>query len=753
MPAYDETWNIADGLQCFICEAPRLMHSWRQYADHIRHLHRATFPSTRWKHTKFYQLCREDTNAHVREKKRNVNAAAGWREVRCMLLYDNAGRPVEPYQMRDIAPLAKRSRQLAIADAPSDPAFALARPKAKAASDGNIIEALALPAVAVKEVYFTYYKSYEDLPPTAVVGHRSPWPGGKADVDLKEYEDHLQFTLFKKPKSDDFKNLVLYIRRFFHMIEINGRGVTRADNPYDVKVFVQCYFSNIVTRIFALPMMKVVTTYNVKMVSGLRVFIKYLLSRLERDVLTADGASQRPFVGPLRRILETIDEGVKKEVGKAVNVRVKLRQQYDRTRINELPTIEDMKNAVRNAMCVLLQLRRLYAQGSHPVDEGVHYAATVCVIGIIALNTYLGRKREWEHLERDHYLTEIRMNHDWFSTSMHKTFQTYGTLGKWMPPGTRKAMEAYDAFYRDVWHTKYFFNPPNYTGRPINLPTILRAFSNTFFQPSAKDKKPQRLQVNLLRKFFHTELVESDEEKLMNLLKAADPHATLTMRKHYILTGPEHHAKMARRLYTAVMGEPIEWPDENDGQPLESKIVGVQGATKAKILSLVHSEDMAALVQTLNEDDDDEGDCVCVGSSSIGIVIARLAQACWSSRCQLGSSLASGIDVAMYGLELLPGVFFYSEGMHVRSIVAILVRARRRVLSWYRLGPGVRLMRSALIVWLERVGCCHLGSSLTSKFVVGSCVLGLMTAVIVVACQVSACSEHRCHFGSSMSSG
>ena len=66
--------------------------------------------------------------------------------------------------------------------------------------------------------------------------------------------------------------------------------------------------------------------------------------------------------------------------------------------MKHFPSIDAMKEAVRRAMCVLKAVSDKGKEGGQ-LNESEQALATTCIIGILALNGFFGRKYEWEVME------------------------------------------------------------------------------------------------------------------------------------------------------------------------------------------------------------------------------------------------------------------------------------------------------------------------------------------------------------------
>jgi len=629
MPEYTDGTDINSGIQCWVCDGTKtkILREWGQYFEHMCLTHKTDCPMDRWRHTAFYRMGRESINQRVRRPyKRPATDGTVWHRMDCMVLCSMDGTPVVPHQVQPLK--IKKARQLAIADASPAPELTVAHAQPAAAAGGAsrpaaqplplsapaTLVAAELPAVHIKDVYYSYFAdaANEDV-------SRNTWPGGCADVPLTAFADHLQQKRFMNPTSHVYKNHLLYMRRFFHMLIVDDgdTGAVNTDEAaMDPRLFASAFLRDTILIVFALPMMNLKkVTYPDRLVKALCMYLGFMLNCIEIRALVDPTTTMYKYKPMIERLRESLKEGIQKHINKNSKVRKMVRMQIDRLRCEKLPTPREMKDAVHNAMCVLQHLVA-HATTAGETTPKVRQSANVCIVGIVAMNGYLGRKKEWEHLERDQYRTEIAKNKWWITTDKHKTFRVYGTLGKVVFAGTRESMLAYDSLPRGPGQQHYFFAQPNTADVVINVPYLLGAFSKFFF--FAAEQHPT---VNLLRKWFHTSLMDRPEEKLLEVLKAVDPHSNQVMKNHYILKGPKEHAIMAERLYKSVMGDPVPWPIGADGD-LRGRLRGVGDAEADKILQLVEDEQQERLV---NAQIEDAGEALFFFGSSIALRCFRNA--------------------------------------------------------------------------------------------------------------------------------
>ena len=111
----------------------------------------------------------------------------------------------------------------------------------------------------------------------------------------------------------------------------------------------------------------------------------------------------------------------------------------------------------------------------------------------------------------------------------HKTARVYGDLARWLAPGTVQAMQCDACLPRDEIITT-FLVPPTVNSDQVQIPEVLLRFSKKFFP---EDRT--RPTVNLLRKWYHTELLNMTEthDALLRLMQKSDGQSASTGRNHY----------------------------------------------------------------------------------------------------------------------------------------------------------------------------------------------------------------------------
>ena len=176
------------------------------------------------------------------------------------------------------------------------------------------------------------------------------------------------------------------------------------------------------------------------------------------------------------------------------------RRTGDAKKLKNFPTPKELKQAVHDAM---LALQGILASRCNAANftRGEQGTANAAVVGIIFCNGFGGRKLEWESMLASHVTEQLNAGRDHLVCPEHKTSHVYGDLAKWIAPGTIEALKVYLKFPRRS-KIATLLVPCDGTTEFVSVPKALHRFCQLFL---VKDRT--RPTVNLLRKWYHTELV------------------------------------------------------------------------------------------------------------------------------------------------------------------------------------------------------------------------------------------------------
>ena len=225
----------------------------------------------------------------------------------------------------------------------------------------------------------------------------------------------------------------------------------------------------------------------------------------------------------------------------------------------DMPTVEELKQGVGDAMRSLMWLTREYSDRV-VLPRDVQGYANALVVGVIYCNGFGGRCKEWGLLTKEHFMNQTKRERDYVVCSTHKTSHIYGDLAKWLAPGTTQAMLEYLKLPRRDDVTT-FLHPATTDTPVVDVHHALKMFAARVMPANREG-----LTVNLLRKWYHTRLMKMcrTEHDLMERLARFDAHSGVTAARSYILLEPEDDANLAKMLVESVLGKCVPWPEPHD---------------------------------------------------------------------------------------------------------------------------------------------------------------------------------------------
>ena len=409
-----------------------------------------------------------------------------------------------------------------------------------------------LPRVGIKQEY------EERKPPTVAEpgGRTGAWPCSMRNFQIA-IPNFLNWLKDERSTKDScVRDHARSIARVLHMLKVEGLDVQHAAE--DVRLWVAMYMSNTHAAMFRLDLLQPTYTWTKKIMEAVRLFIEFLKQGTQKRSLLEDDPLLVKYSAALDQFSAFLKGGVSRKVQKAMRSRLTNRRQKDGDKISTLCAVPVMKEAVHRAMMMLDAIYKSY-KGRDDMPDHVQREATRCLIGILVMNGFFGRKMEWEQAERDHIRQQIANGADYIICKEHKTACTYGRLAKWIAPGTIAAIEIYMSLpVPDAAGDLGKLLLVGSGDKPVNVSEYLRAFCRKMMaaEISAKRTVPT---VNLMRKWFHTELyrLQANSERLMQFMVHVDAHSKHTAMKHYVLQTPKDDAMLARELVRAVIGDPV----------------------------------------------------------------------------------------------------------------------------------------------------------------------------------------------------
>ena len=329
------------------------------------------------------------------------------------------------------------------------------------------------------------------------------------------------------------------------------------------------------------------------------LFCQFHLELVAKKLIMTDETRWQKYQVAIQQLSVDLCGGFTRRVADEKGKRDRAKAKLDRQLLEGFPEIPALKLAVHKAMLVLQHIKEK-ATGRSALHRRELGEATVALIGILALNGYFGRKKEWQKVTMAHVLEQLSLGLDYIVCDDHKTAKVYGDLAKWLAPGTIAAIRCYLGLPRRAGVETLLCPVGEYTSE-VDIPSALRLFCARFFPTGCTPCK-----VNLLRKWYHTKLhgLATRGDTLLEILRVVDGHSASVANKHYILHGPADDAKLAKHLVHALIGQTVPWPTS----------LALEDRTDDAVIQLVarmDGEDDASSAQDTSQKedaDDHEGD-------------------------------------------------------------------------------------------------------------------------------------------------
>ena len=290
-----------------------------------------------------------------------------------------------------------------------------------------------LPAVELRDLYSTV-----ELPEQSSPGHRtSGWPvTNLPDHTLTDFYEWV--TTEKTICKQSLARLKLDIKRFLHFfVDADGNDTTgeRASNPLWL---VAIYMKNLHKKMFGWKILGPEYTWTLKFLGAIKLFALWQKERIGKLTLACD-ENERAFwdkaAAAIDQLSTSLGGGLTKQACSRKLERRAQRRQRDAEVIQNFPPVEDMKTAVRRAMAVLHQVYTEHGTADK-LPIAAQAVATTAMVGIIFYNGFAGRKAEWEIMDKAYVQQQLDANKDYLVCKSHKTAKTYGSIAKWVAPGT-----------------------------------------------------------------------------------------------------------------------------------------------------------------------------------------------------------------------------------------------------------------------------------------------------------------------------
>lgn len=276
-----------------------------------------------------------------------------------------------------------------------------------------------------------------------------------------------------RPLSED---TLRSLSRLYHMLDVDGADLTKKDGASDPAILVAMYMGGIHRTIFQHPLLNPRFSWTRKMLEALKLMIGWQKGNVQHQQLLDDKPVWSKYLAALDGLANALRGGFSKKVSASKKQRALERRASDSGKLYDFPAVAEMKHAVSLAMMCLTRIKATYG-GLQALPRGVQAEATAALVGIIFLNGFGGRKLEWERMTLDHIQSQFNQGLDFLVCDEHKTAKVYGSLAKWLAPGTQEAIKVYVSLPRDPAATKLF--APCFSDN-VSVPSYFRKFCEGF---------------------------------------------------------------------------------------------------------------------------------------------------------------------------------------------------------------------------------------------------------------------------------
>ena len=396
-----------------------------------------------------------------------------------------------------------------------------------------------LPEVAVKGSYVS-----EQGPPAKGEGNclRAYWPAklNKDVVKLPGFHTYLEKNLDKEGANRD--NTLLHVGRILGALEITGMDAPSSEEFADVKTLVKFYTSGAWEKLIDIPLLSVKYGWSLGMIDSFALYCQYHLREVTRKIVKAEKGPWDAYANVLRVFMNDVKTGHRKRCVKEKEKQIRSKAKEDLASIKNLPSKDVLQFGVLQGFMVLKDLAQRYAGKEH-LPKAARGTANACVAGAIVLDTFAGRKMEWEIMTCKDVKEMLEEDRDYMVCAKHKTSKKYGDLAKWISPGLKECFRCYMSLPRPAG-METFLVPATQDADTVPLHSSLRTFSKRHL-PGGKSRPT----FNLIRKWFHTALMDltDTDEKLKKMMKVVDAHSEKVQEKHYILKDSQEREREKER--------------------------------------------------------------------------------------------------------------------------------------------------------------------------------------------------------------
>ena len=401
---------------------------------------------------------------------------------------------------------------------------------------------------------------------------RQQWPI-QTQVDNVPTEN---FKRFLKGKDEDtIKMTIQGWKYFISLLEV------KTDEPlgdaYYIGILAAMYRHDIFLALLQSDLLAPEHSWTRKIISAVKHYAAFAVSVCNKN--NWKEASRR--IAALNADILTPHTTILSKARRASNA---AKNRYDQERLSNFASVDAMKKAVGEAFVDLYVIHRQF-QKQDAMPPNVRFAVNVILAGILYLNGFAGRSGEWQIMLLSHVVDQLGKGIDYLVCPNHKTASTYGELAKYIAPGTVEALKL--VIKLPNRGTKKLFEPAKAETELVYIAGALKKFGKVYLPDY------QAPGVNLMRKFFHTELMKHGaQDKALEIISQIDAHSKGVAERTYVCKSIQEDATKAKFLVQTMLDGAAEWPSKN--------VLATSQRTFEEV--------MKKFARTTNNDDDDDDD-------------------------------------------------------------------------------------------------------------------------------------------------
>jgi len=358
-------------------------------------------------------------------------------------------------------------------------------------------------------------------------------------LDLGDFMRYLKDNTNQK-NATSRNTTVLNLKRFLCFLDWT-------DEPEITAVGVMCgvYRHDVMYQIMESPMFNPKHSWTHVIANATDHYVNYLMTI----------CNKRGWVKAKTQLQMLQDEALtamKKKAREGKSAASLAKKFTDAERLSNFPAVSDIKNGVKDAMIVIALINaECHKRAATKVPFRLAKELLTAMVGILFYNSYPGRIGEWSIMLRKHVQEQREAKRTFLVCTEHKTSSTYGSLAKFVPPGTWAAIDLFLEF--DIGTGDKFLQPLSAGSDRVCLSYYLARFGFMYLRAADPPNS------NLIRKLYHSVLMK-EQGRAMELMVKVDAHSKQIAERVYAVRTVADDAELASILFKSLFGEHVKFP-------------------------------------------------------------------------------------------------------------------------------------------------------------------------------------------------